>query len=62
MRRKTHILIIDGEGIARDGLCALLQQDEGLHVDATFANAREALRVRPRPASADRHHGLRDWP
>lgn len=46
MRRKTHILIIDGEGIARDGLCALLQQDEGLHVDATFANAREALRVR----------------
>ena len=44
MRRKTHILIIDGEGIARDGLCALLQQDEGLHVDAAFANTREALR------------------
>jgi DNA-binding NarL/FixJ family response regulator len=46
MRRKTHILVIDGEGIARDGLCALLQQDEGLHVDATFSSARAALRVR----------------
>jgi DNA-binding NarL/FixJ family response regulator len=46
MRRKTHILVIDDEGIARDGLCALLQQEDGLHVDATFANAREALRVR----------------
>ena len=45
MRRKTHILIIDGEGMARDGLCALLQQDEALHVDATFASAREALRA-----------------
>ena len=45
MRRKTHILIIDGEGMARDGLCALLQQDEALHVDATFATAREALRA-----------------
>jgi two-component system, NarL family, response regulator NreC len=46
MRRKTHILVIDGEGIARDGLCALLQQDDALHVDTTFASAREALRVR----------------
>ena len=46
MRRRTHILVIDDEGIARDGLCALLQQEDGLHVDATFANAREALRVR----------------
>jgi DNA-binding NarL/FixJ family response regulator len=46
MRRKTHILVIDGEGIARDGLCALLQQDESLHVDATFSSARAALRVR----------------
>ena len=45
MRRKTHILVIDGEGIARDGLCALLQQDEALHVDATFASARDALRA-----------------
>ena len=26
MRRKTHILVVDGEGIARDGLCALLQR------------------------------------
>jgi DNA-binding NarL/FixJ family response regulator len=46
MRRKTHILVIDGEGIARDGLCALLQQEEALHVDATFGSAREALRSR----------------
>jgi DNA-binding NarL/FixJ family response regulator len=44
MRRRTHILIIDGAGLARDGLCALLQQEETLHVDATFASAREALR------------------
>jgi two-component system, NarL family, response regulator NreC len=46
MRRKTHILIVDGEGIARDGLCALLQQEDGLHLDGTFSSAREALRVR----------------
>ncbi|MBS0578604.1 MAG: response regulator transcription factor [Proteobacteria bacterium] len=46
MRRKTHILVIDGEGIARDGLCALLQQDEALHLDATFSSARAALRAR----------------
>jgi two-component system, NarL family, response regulator NreC len=46
MRRKTHILVIDDEGIAREGLCALLQQEDGLHVDATFASAREALRSR----------------
>lgn len=45
MRRKTHILIIDAEGIARDGLCALLQRDEALQVDGTFASAREALRA-----------------
>jgi len=45
MRRKTHILIIDAEGIARDGLCALLQREEALHVDGTFASAREALRA-----------------
>ncbi len=44
MRRKTHILIIDGEGICRDGLCALLQQQETLQVDGTFGSAREALR------------------
>jgi two-component system response regulator NreC len=46
MRRKTHILIVDGEGIVRDGLCALLQQEDSLHIDGTFSNAREALRVR----------------
>lgn len=45
MRRKTHILIIDAEGIAREGLCALLQRDEALQVDGTFASAREALRA-----------------
>jgi two-component system, NarL family, response regulator NreC len=46
MRRKTHILIVDGEGIGRDGLCALLQQEDSLHLDGTFSNAREALRAR----------------
>ena len=43
---RLHILLIDGEGIARDGLCALLQQEDALHVDATFPSAREALRAR----------------
>jgi two-component system, NarL family, response regulator NreC len=46
MRRKTHLLVIDGEGLAREGLCALLQREEGLHLDATFASAREAVRAR----------------
>lgn len=45
MRRTTHILIIDAEGLARDGLCALLQRDEALHVDGAFSSAREALRA-----------------
>jgi two-component system response regulator NreC len=47
MRRKTDILIIDSEGLTRDGLCALLAREEGLRVGAAFASAREALRSRP---------------
>ena len=45
MRRKTHILVIDEEGIVRDGLCALLQRDDTLHLDGAFATAREATRA-----------------
>ncbi len=46
MRRTTHILIIDGEGLARDGLCALLEGETRLHLVGAFASAREALRAR----------------
>jgi two-component system response regulator NreC len=46
MRRKTHILVIDGEGLARDGLCALLEGEQDLHLLDAFASAREALRAR----------------
>lgn len=46
MRRKTHILVIDEDGIVRDGLCALLHSEDSLHVDGTFASARDALRTR----------------
>jgi DNA-binding NarL/FixJ family response regulator len=45
MRRKTHILVIDAEGMLRDGLCALLQQQESLHLDGAFADARSAVRT-----------------
>ena len=46
MRRKTHILIIDAEGMLRDGLCALLQSDESLHLDGAMVSARVAVRTR----------------
>jgi DNA-binding NarL/FixJ family response regulator len=46
MRRKTHILVIDGEGLARDGLCALLKGEADLHLVGVCASAREALRAR----------------
>jgi two-component system response regulator NreC len=46
MRRKTHILVVDEEGIARDGLCALLQREDELHVDGAFRSGREAVRTR----------------
>jgi len=46
MRRKTHILVIDADGMVRDGLCALLQQEDGLHLDGAFESARDAMRVR----------------
>jgi DNA-binding NarL/FixJ family response regulator len=45
MRGKTHILVIDEEGIVRDGLCALLRRDDTLHLDGAFASAREAVRA-----------------
>ena len=46
VRRKTHVLVIDAEGLLRDGLCALLQQEESLHLDGAFTNARLAIRAR----------------
>lgn len=46
MPRKTQVLVIDEEGISRDGLCALLQGEGGLQVLGTFARPREALRAR----------------
>ena len=46
VRRKTHVLVIDTEGMLRDGLCALLQQQESLHLDGAFVNARSAVRTR----------------
>jgi two-component system response regulator NreC len=46
MRRKTHILIIDDEGLARDGLYALLEGETRLQLLGAFASAREALRAR----------------
>jgi DNA-binding NarL/FixJ family response regulator len=45
MRRRTHIVVIDEEGMVRDGLCALLQNEESLHVDAAFPAPRSALRA-----------------
>jgi DNA-binding NarL/FixJ family response regulator len=44
MRRKTHVVVIDEEGMLRDGLCALLQDEESLHFEAAFSNPRSALR------------------
>lgn len=46
MRRKTHVLVIDEEGMVRDGLCALLQSDESLHLDGAMVSARVAVRTR----------------
>jgi two-component system response regulator NreC len=46
VRRKTHILVIDAEGMLRDGLCALLQQEQSLHLDGALVNARSAIRTR----------------
>jgi two-component system, NarL family, response regulator NreC len=46
MRHKTHILVIDEEGMVRDGLCALLRGDESLHLDGAMVSARVAVRTR----------------
>jgi two-component system, NarL family, response regulator NreC len=46
MRRRTHILVIDAEGMLRDGLCALLQSDDSLHLDGAMVSARVAVRTR----------------
>jgi DNA-binding NarL/FixJ family response regulator len=47
--RKTHVLVIDAEGLVRDGLCALLQEEKSLHLDGAFVNARLAVRSRAEP-------------
>ena len=44
MRRKTHIVVIDEESMLRDGLCALLQDEQSLHFDGAFTGPRSALR------------------
>jgi len=46
VRRKTHVLVIDAEGLLRDGLCALLRQEDALHFDGAFVNARVAVETR----------------
>ena len=46
MRRKTGLLVIDPEGLLRDGPCAVLQQGDALHLEGAFANARVAARTR----------------
>lgn len=43
MRRKTHIVVIDAENMLRDGLCALLQNEQSLHFDGAFPAPRSAL-------------------
>ena len=53
MRRKTHILVIDSEGLTRDGLCALLKCEESLSVAPACGSVREALRGRAAVASPD---------
>ena len=45
-RRTTRVLVIDAEGLLRDGLCALLQQEHSLHVEGAFVTARSAIRTR----------------
>jgi two-component system, NarL family, response regulator NreC len=46
MRHKTHILVIDEEGMVRDGLCALLRGDDSLYLDGAMVSARVAVRTR----------------
>jgi DNA-binding NarL/FixJ family response regulator len=43
VRRKTRVLVVDEDGIMRDGLCALLQSDDALEVVAATASRREAV-------------------
>ncbi len=50
MRRKTPIVLIDGDGMARDGLCALLAAEPGVLLTRVFSQPREALRARLAPA------------
>ena len=46
MRRKSHVLVVDQEGLTRDGLCALLKSEQTLRLDGAFASARDAVRSR----------------
>ncbi len=58
--------MVDDEGIARDGLCALLQREDELHVDGAFSSGREAVRNRGDLRPERRDHRLSDrhenWP
>jgi two-component system response regulator NreC len=66
MRRKTHILVIDGEGLARDGLCALLEGAAQLHRAAELHSAREApsarTEIKPDVAIVDLCLAMRSGP
>jgi two-component system response regulator NreC len=66
MHGKTHILVIEEEGIVREGLCALLRRDDTLHVDGAFASAREAVRaggdLRPSLLIIDFHRAMKRGP
>jgi two-component system response regulator NreC len=43
IRRTTRILVVDEEGIMRDGLCALLASDDALQIVGTTSSGREAV-------------------
>jgi DNA-binding NarL/FixJ family response regulator len=45
LRRKTQILIVDEEGIMRDGLCALLMSDSTLEIVGAASSGREAVQA-----------------
>ncbi len=45
MRRKLRILLIDQEGMLRDGLCAMLNREEGFEVAAAISGAAELRSV-----------------
>jgi two-component system, NarL family, response regulator NreC len=45
MRRKLQVLLVDEEGMLRDGLCAMINQEEGLAVAGVIAGTPALLSV-----------------